>query len=78
MTGGSSLAKRFSAPVLAMALVTICPQAVWAIPSFARQTNLSCNACHNTEFNGARTNYDGFGRNASDNNTLYAVFWIAF
>jgi hypothetical protein len=31
-----------------------------------------------TEFNGARTNYDGFGRNASDNNTLYAVFWIAF
>ncbi len=31
-----------------------------------------------TEFNGARRNYDGFGRNASDNNTLYAVFWIAF
>ena len=31
-----------------------------------------------TEFNGARTNYDGFGRNASDNNTLYAVLWIAF
>jgi hypothetical protein len=31
-----------------------------------------------TQFNGARRNYDGFGRNASDNNTLYAVFWIAF
>jgi hypothetical protein len=31
-----------------------------------------------TEFNGARTDYDGFGRNASDNNTLYAVLWIAF
>lgn len=31
-----------------------------------------------TEFNGARRNYDGFGRNAWDNNTLYAVFWIAF
>jgi hypothetical protein len=31
-----------------------------------------------TEFNGARTNYDGFGRNASDNDTLYAVLWIAF
>ncbi|HSQ79351.1 MAG TPA: cytochrome C [Candidatus Bathyarchaeia archaeon] len=31
-----------------------------------------------TQFNGARVNYDGFGRNASDNNTLYAVFWIAF
>ena len=31
-----------------------------------------------TTFNGARTDYDGFGRNASDNNTLYVVFWIAF
>jgi hypothetical protein len=31
-----------------------------------------------TEFNGARADYDGFGRNASDNNTLYAVLWIAF
>ena len=31
-----------------------------------------------TKFNGARTDYDGFGRNASDNNTLYLVFWIAF
>jgi hypothetical protein len=31
-----------------------------------------------TNFNGARTDYDGFGRNAADNNTLYAVFWIAF
>jgi len=30
------------------------------------------------KFNGAHTNYDGFGRNASDNNTLYALVWIAF
>lgn len=30
------------------------------------------------KFNGARTNYDGFGRNAKDNNTLYAVAWFAF
>ena len=27
------------------------------------------------EFNGARSNYDGFGRNAKDNNTLYFVVW---
>lgn len=26
-------------------------------------------------FNGARNNYDGFGRNASDNNTLYLLAW---
>jgi hypothetical protein len=31
-----------------------------------------------TKFNGARTDYDGFGRSASDNNTLYAMFWILF
>jgi hypothetical protein len=31
-----------------------------------------------TKFNGARADYDGLGRNAADNNTLYAVLWIAF
>jgi hypothetical protein len=28
-------------------------------------------------FNGARANYDGFGRSASDNNTLFGFFWFA-
>jgi hypothetical protein len=28
------------------------------------------------EFNGARSNYDGFGRNARDNNTLYFLLWL--
>ena len=27
------------------------------------------------EFNGARSNYDGFGRNARDNDTLYFLVW---
>ena len=31
-----------------------------------------------TKFNGASSNYDGNGRNASDNNTLYAYVWFAF
>jgi hypothetical protein len=31
-----------------------------------------------TRFNGGTTNYDGFGRNASDNNTLYLFAWLAF
>ena len=31
-----------------------------------------------TKFNGGRTNYDGAGRNAGANNTLYAFVWIAF
>lgn len=29
-------------------------------------------------FNGNITNYDGEGRNAFDNNTLYLLFWLAF
>jgi hypothetical protein len=29
-----------------------------------------------TKFNGSHSNYDGFGRNASDNNTLYLLVWL--
>jgi hypothetical protein len=28
-------------------------------------------------FNGGAVNYDGFGRPASDNNTLFGFFWVA-
>ncbi len=31
-----------------------------------------------TQFNGASNNYDGFGRNASDNNSLYLLSWLMF
>ena len=31
-----------------------------------------------SKFNGASANYDGFGRNASDNNTLYGYVWFAY
>jgi hypothetical protein len=31
-----------------------------------------------TQFDGAGSDYDGFGRNASDNNRLYLLLWIAF
>jgi len=30
------------------------------------------------KFNGGSTNYDGFGHNASDNNTLFFLIWTAF
>ena len=30
------------------------------------------------EFNGGRTNYDGLGRNAKDNNTLFLMAWLMF
>lgn len=29
-----------------------------------------------SKFNGGTSNYDGFGRSASDNNTLFAFFWV--
>jgi hypothetical protein len=29
-------------------------------------------------FNGGSSNYDGFGRNASDNNTVFVFAWLAF
>jgi len=32
---------------------------------------------HYTKFNGAQNNYDGMGRNASDNDTTYLQFWFA-
>lgn len=30
------------------------------------------------KFNGSGSNYDGFGRDASDNNTLYALLRLMF
>jgi len=31
-----------------------------------------------TKFNGSATNYDGFGRNARDNNSLFVYLWAAY
>ncbi|MFI5213970.1 MAG: cytochrome C, partial [Gemmatimonadales bacterium] len=31
-----------------------------------------------SKFNGGSTNYDGSGRNAADNNTLYLITWLLF
>jgi hypothetical protein len=31
-----------------------------------------------SKFNGSRRNYDGSGRPASDNNTLFANIWLVF
>ncbi|MFZ0692970.1 MAG: hypothetical protein WAN51_02270 [Alphaproteobacteria bacterium] len=41
-------------------------------------TKLSLQYVAYNEFNGASSNYDGFNRNASDNNTLLLNFWFAF
>ena len=45
---------------------------MWLLPILAIQYIVY------TKFNGASSNYDGTGRNASDNNTLYIFAWLAF
>jgi hypothetical protein len=42
------------------------------------QVKLSVQYSWFLKFNGARFNYDGSGRNASDNNTLYLLGWFVF
>jgi hypothetical protein len=41
-------------------------------------TKLSLQLTRYGSFNGGTGNYDGFGRNASDNNTLFLLGWVAF
>jgi len=41
-------------------------------------TKLSLQFTQFSKFNGAGSNYDGLGRNASDNNSLYLLAWFAF
>ena len=49
-------------------------------PSFWPKSNVKFSLQYviYNRFNGARTNFDGMGANARDNNTLYAEAWIAF
>jgi hypothetical protein len=41
-------------------------------------TNFSLQYTYYNKFNGAKTDYDGFGRNATDNNAIYLVVWVNF
>lgn len=43
-----------------------------------RDVRLMLQFTHYDKFNGARTNYDGFGRKASDNDTIYLLGWFMF
>jgi hypothetical protein len=41
-------------------------------------TRLSLQATQYSKFNGASSNYDGYGRSASDNDTLYFLIWFNY
>jgi hypothetical protein len=43
-----------------------------------QNTRLGLQYTYYNKFNGESTNYDGSGRNASDNNTLFLYLWVAF
>ena len=49
-------------------------------PSFWPYSNIKISLQYTlyTEFDGSSSNFDGAGRDASDNNTLYLQAWIAF
>ena len=49
-------------------------------PAFWPKSNIKVTLQYTiyNRFDGAKTNYDGSGRNARDNNTLYLETWIAF
>jgi hypothetical protein len=49
-------------------------------PQPARRTNLRLGVQYTiySQFNGARSNFDGAGANASDNNTFRIFSWIAY
>jgi hypothetical protein len=53
-------------------------EASYLPPIWNRRTKIVVQYTIYTNFNGAGSNYDGFGRNASDNNTLYVLVWQMF
>ena len=58
------------------------PRVSLAVAKDAEYLGLTPDSRHFTvaydKFNGAKLNYDGFGRRASDNNVLYLMGWLAF
>jgi hypothetical protein len=53
-------------------------QAQYLPPIWERRTKIVVQYIIYNQFNGASSNYDGFGRSASDNNTLYLLVWQMF
>ncbi len=51
------------------------PEIFWTPVQYLR---LGAQYWHYTKFNGTRSNYDGFGRNASANDTLFIYAWGAY
>jgi hypothetical protein len=53
-------------------------QAQYLPPIWERRTKIVVQYTIYNQFNGAYSNYDGFGRSASANNTLYILIWQMF
>ncbi|MHB8581179.1 MAG: cytochrome C [Ignavibacteriaceae bacterium] len=66
VTGSNNSTPNSSGEVLQLTFIP------WLNTQFALQYTMY------SQFNGGSTNYDGSGRNASDNNTLYFLAWFVF
>ena len=76
VTGNANSKPNSNAFILEADWVPFGKQDSWAAP-FAN-LKLGLQYTIYTQFNGGSTNYDGYGRNASGNNTLYAFACLAF
>jgi hypothetical protein len=61
------------------------PRSLWLGPvrpllmfTYWINTRISLQDTQYTKFNGGGSNYDGFGRNAGDNNSLYLLVWFNY
>ena len=53
-------------------------QAEYLPPIWERRSKIVVQYTIYSNFNGAGSDYDGSGRSASDNNTLYLLVWLMF
>ena len=58
--------------------ISTCAPATYRRRNNAARYRLGLQYTHFTKYLGARSNYDGLGRNAGDNDTLFVYLWAAY
>ena len=76
LTGSNSGAPGTRGYIVQLEWVPLGKQSSWAAPWV--NLRLGVQYTGYTRFNGGTTDYDGFGRSASDNNSLFVFVWMAF
>jgi len=76
LTGSNSGSPDTRGYIVQLEYVPLGKQTSWAAPWV--NLRLGVQYTGYTRFNGGTTNYDGFGRSASDNDSLFVFLWMAF